>query len=112
MSKQIIVELNQQDTDNVEVYNDADYNVSLKKSITIEKGDQIQLKSCFIDTRIANSQKIELKGDVLENGSISSQTTISIDFGYYKSDVRGLLKQKYRPKAQKENLYIILLIQV
>ena len=89
MSKQIIVELNQQDTDNVEVYNDADYNVSLKKSITIEKGDQIQLKSCFIDTRIANSQKIELKGDVLENGSISSQTTISIDFGYYKSDVRG-----------------------
>ena len=47
MSKQIIVELNQQDTDNVEVYNDADYNVSLKKSITIEKKGSNPIKILF-----------------------------------------------------------------
>jgi len=89
MSSQIIVELNQADKENSNVYNDGDYNISLKKPIILNQGDQLQLKSAFIDTRVANTQKINLKGDILEDGTESHETTIGITFGYYKTDVLG-----------------------
>lgn len=89
MTSQIIVELNQSDTQNSLIYDDGDYNVTLKKPVILNKGDQLQLKSAFIDTRVANSQKIHLKGDMGVDGKESNETTIRISFGYYKTDVRG-----------------------
>ena len=89
MSSQIVVELNQNDKQNSNVYNDGDYTISLKKPITLNQGDQLQLKSAFIDTRVANSQKINLKGDIGEDGREGNETTIKISFGYYKTDVAG-----------------------
>ena len=88
MSSQIIVELNQADTNNSVVNSNGDYNTTLKKPVILNKGDQLQLKSSFIDTRVANSQKINVPGDIV-NGEESNQTTISITFGYYKTDVKG-----------------------
>ena len=88
MSSQIIVELNQADTNNSVVNSNGDYNTTLKKPVILNKGDQLQLKSSFIDTRVANSQKINVQGDIV-NGVESNQTTISITFGYYKTDVKG-----------------------
>ena len=89
MSKQVIIELNQNDVENTEVYGSGDYVTSLKKPVVIEKGDQVQLKSVFLDTRVANSKKIILKGDPLPNGGESDTATISMTIGYYKTDILG-----------------------
>ncbi len=93
MSSQIIVELNQADTNNSVVNSNGDYNTTLKKPVILNKGDQLQLKSSFIDTRVANSQKINVQGDIV-NGIESNQTTISISFGYYKTDVKGAFEEE------------------
>jgi len=89
MSKQVIIELNQNDVENTEVYGSGDYVTSLKKPVVIEKGDQVQLKSVFLDTRVANSKKIILKGDPLPNGGESDTATITMTIGYYKTDILG-----------------------
>ena len=93
MSSQIIVELNQSDTNNSVVNSNGDFNTTLKKPVILNKGDQLQLKSSFIDTRVANSQKINVEGDIV-NGVESNQTTISISFGYYKTDVKGAFEDE------------------
>ena len=93
MSSQVIVELNQSDTNNSVVNSDGDYNTTLKKPVILNKGDQLQLKSSFIDTRVANSQKINVVGDIVD-GKESNQTTISISFGYYKTDVKGAFEDE------------------
>lgn len=93
MSTQVIVELNQADTNNSVVNSNGDYNTTLKKPVILNKGDQLQLKSSFIDTRVANSQKINVEGDIV-NGVESNQTTISITFGYYKTDVKGAFEDE------------------
>jgi len=75
--------VNSQSVDN------GDYTVNLQKPLVINKGDEIIMKSCFVDNRVINSNTIELKGDILPDGSRSNTQTITIGFGYYKTDLLG-----------------------
>ena len=85
---QTIIELNQEDVNSQSV-NNGDYTVNLQKPLVINKGDEIIMKSCFVDNRVINSNTIELKGDILSDGSRDSVQTITIGFGYYKTDLLG-----------------------
>ena len=85
---QTIIELNQEDVNSQSVDN-GDYTVNLQKPLVINKGDEIIMKSCFVDNRVINSNTIELKGDILPDGSRSNIQTITIGFGYYKTDLLG-----------------------
>lgn len=85
---QTIIELNQEDVNSQSV-NNGDYTVNLQKPLVINKGDEIIMKSCFVDNRVINSNTIELKGDILPDGSRSNTQTITIGFGYYKTDLLG-----------------------
>ena len=85
---QTIIELNQEDVNSQSVDN-GDYTVNLQKPLVINKGDEIIMKSCFVDNRVINSNTIELKGDILPDGSRSNTQTITIGFGYYKTDLLG-----------------------
>ncbi len=85
---QTIIELSQQDN-TATVHQDGDYTTSLKRPVIIEKGDELILKSCFVDNRISNSKSIVVKGDVLPNGDISDSMTVNVGIGYYKTDILG-----------------------
>ena len=85
---QTIIELSQQDNSST-VHQDGDYTTTLKRPVVIEKGDELLLKSCFVDNRISNSKSIVVKGDVLANGEISDSMTVNVGLGYYKTDILG-----------------------
>jgi hypothetical protein len=85
---QTIIELNQEDKNSSSI-NNGDYTVNLQKPIVINKGDQVVLKSVFVDNRVQNSNTIELKGDILPDGTRDNKQTITIGFGYYKTDLEG-----------------------
>ena len=92
MSKQIIIECNQQDQDNASVVSNGDYHITLKKPVVLQTGDSVQMKSAFIDTVVANSDKITIKGDLNPDGSRSNEQTIKFTFGYYKTDIENFME--------------------
>ena len=81
MSRSIIVELAEQAPNSIRLAN-GDYSVRLPEPIMIEKGDQVSLKSAFIDNVSAGSGDINVIPDVAKG----SQTTVSLKFGYYAVD--------------------------
>ena len=85
---QVIIECNQEDI-NSQSINPGDYTVNLQKPLVVNKGDQVVLKSCFVDNRLINSNLVELKGDILPDGTRDKIQTITIGFGYYKTDLLG-----------------------
>ena len=102
---QTIIELNQEDI-NSSSFNNGDYIVNLQQPLVINKGDEVVLKSCFVDNRVINSNTIELKGDVLYDGSRDSVQTITIGFGYYKTDLAGTW-ESVNPTATYEGSAVI-----
>jgi len=95
---QTIIELNQEDINSSSV-NNGDYNVNLQKPLVINQGDQVVLKSCFVDNRVSNSNMIELKGDILSDGTRDIKQTITIGFGYYKTDLLGTWEDQNSTKT-------------
>ena len=95
---QTIIELNQEDINSSSI-NNGDYNVNLQQPLVINKGDEVILKSCFIDNRVINSNMIELKGDILSDGSRDIIQTITIGFGYYKTDLLGTWENQNSTKT-------------
>jgi len=95
---QTIIELNQEDINSSSI-NNGDYNVNLQQPLVINKGDEVILKSCFIDNRVINSNMIELKGDILSDGTRDSIQTITIGFGYYKTDLLGTWENQNSTKT-------------
>lgn len=85
---QVIIECNQEDI-NSQSNNPGDYTVNLQKPLVINKGDQVVLKSCFVDNRLINSNLVQLKGDILPDGTRDTTQTITVGFGYYKTDLEG-----------------------
>jgi len=102
---QTIIELNQEDINSQSV-NNGDYRVNLQKPIVINKGDEIIMKSCFVDNRIINSNLVELKGDILPDGTRDTIQTITIGFGYYKTDLLGTWELQ-NPTATYETSAVI-----
>ena len=95
---QTIIELNQEDINSSSNTN-GDYTVNLQKPLVINKGDQVVLKSCFVDNRVINSNTIELKGDILPDGTRDLKQTITIGFGYYKTDLLGTWEDQNSTKT-------------
>jgi len=81
MSRSIIVELAEQAPNSIRLAN-GDYSVRLPEPIMIEKGDQVSLKSAFIDNVSSGSGDI----NVIPDEAGGSVTTVSLNFGYYAVD--------------------------
>lgn len=101
---QTIIELNQEDIHSVSNSN-GDYTINLQKPLLINKGDQVLLKSCFVDNRVINSNSIEVKGDILPDGSRDTKQTITIGFGYYKSDILGTWEDANASAGSQTTIY-------
>ena len=102
---QVIIECNQEDI-NSQSNNPGDYTVNLQKPLVVNKGDQVVLKSCFVDNRLINSNLVQLKGDVLPDGSRDTTQTITLGFGYYKTDLLGTF-ESVNPTATYEGSAVI-----
>ena len=101
-----IVELNQDDINSVSNIDGGDYTVTLKQPILVNKNDSVILKSCFIDNRVSNSKSIVIKGDKKEDGTYENFQSISVGFGYYKTDVEGTWEQKAPTTTYDQNQQI------
>ena len=95
MSRSIIVELAEQAHNSIRLQN-GDYSVRLPEPIMIEKGDQVSLKSAFIDNVSSGSGDI----NVIPDEAGGSETTVSLNFGYYVVDW-GNTKQEGSSKTFK-----------
>lgn len=95
MSRSIIVELAEQAHNSIRLEN-GDYSVRLPEPIMIEKGDQVSLKSAFIDNVSSGSGDI----NVIPDEAGGSETTVSLNFGYYVADW-GNTKQEGSSKTFK-----------
>jgi len=102
---QVIIECNQEDI-NSQSNNPGDYTVNLQKPLVVNKGDQVVLKSCFVDNRLINSNLVQLKGDILPDGTRDTTQTITVGFGYYKSDLEGTW-ESVNPTATYEGSAVI-----
>ena len=98
-----IVELNQDDINSVSNIDGGDYTVTLKQPILVNKNDSVILKSCFIDNRVSNSKSIVIKGDKKEDGTYENFQSISVGFGYYKTDIEGTWEEKAPTTTYDQN---------
>lgn len=96
MSRSIIVELAEQAPNSIRLSN-GDYSVRLPEPIMIEKGDQVSLKSAFIDNVSAGSGDI----NVIPDEAGGSETTVSLNFGYYAVDWGNSTKNEGASRAFK-----------
>lgn len=98
-----IVEVSQDDINSVNNIEGGDYTVTLKQPILINKNDSVILKSCFIDNRVSNSKSIVIKGDENPDGTFQPFQTISVGFGFYKTDVEGTWEDKAPTTTYEQN---------
>ncbi|DAC81784.1 TPA_asm: hypothetical protein [Monosiga MELD virus 2] len=74
-----VIELRQKDASIV--YSDGDFTYNLAKPITLEPGDSINIKSCFIDTKQDNTDNIEIAED----------TEMSLTIGYWFNNINSTI---------------------
>ena len=87
MSKSTIIELAEQGLSTLNLVDDnkpsGDYHVVLKEPIILEKGDEISVKSVFVDTIAKNSTR---QITVPSTSADGKTCTIKASFGYYVKD--------------------------
>ena len=83
MSKSVIVELSE-NGDNSQNYDNGDYKTTIDP-IMLEKGDQVMVKSAFIDSIKASNENIR---QVVVNETVpnSGVCDVIVKFGYYYLD--------------------------
>jgi len=92
MNKQVaipktsVIELRQQNS-NAVVRDNGDFSVNLDKQLVLEEGDQIQLKSVYLDTGSVESGFIDLPPDEQQADPKNPVTTITISVGKYVMNV-------------------------
>ena len=85
MSETIILECKQS---NSKVTKNGDYETTLNRPITIEEGDEVLVKNCFIDTVASSS------GNVI----VPEDTTLTFSLGMYIVDTEVVTQRTYADK--------------